>query len=161
MKTFKEYLRDLAQKESTAAKRNKISSLLGLMPPIAEPNINAGATADPRFVDYYNKYVKGKIKKQPQVAEAINRGIDKWLDAVDKLKKDLDNVGDEEGEPDEKVPTDLEPEEGEPEDLGDEEGEPGEDGIEDSEDDDEPQPIHKPKFHKPIPDDEEIGRAHV
>ena len=72
---------------------------MGLSVPGTEPTFDSGSTANPRLLDYYKKHVrKGepdfyKKGKQPQVAEgSVNPGIDKWLDSVDKLKKELDSV---------------------------------------------------------------------
>lgn len=156
MKTFKEFL--MAQKESTAAKRAKNAAFLGLAVPGPEASFNAGATANPGMLDYFNKNVKGKIKKQPQVIEtAVNHGIDKWLDSVDKLKKDLNSVPqDDERIDDLEDKDDLEDDD---EDLEDDE-ERADDLEDDEEDDDEEDNIEddkiesKPKFRKRFNDEE-------
>ena len=166
MRTFKEFLQ--AQKESTAAKRAKNAGFLGLAVAGPEAGFNGGATANPGLLDYYKKCVKGngkckptlKVGKQPQVSEALNHGIDKWLDSVDKLKKDLDSVPQddervddlEDGGGEEERVDDLEDGE-EEDDLEDGDGEEEDlDDLEGDEDLGDEEPEHEPKFHKHVPD---------
>ena len=138
MKTFQEFL--MAQKESTAAKRAKNAAFMGLSVPGPEPTFDSGSTANPRLLDYYKKHVKKgdpdfyKKGKQPQVAEgSVNPGIDKWLDSIDKLKKELDGLPKDDEKDD--LTAGLSDNEDGPEDEDDEDDEDEDDGEKEAEDD--------------------------
>lgn len=136
LKTFKEFM---AQRESSAFTRTRKQALLGLGPDIPDASLHSRSTAPPGLVDYAEKRKKGKKKKKKKkveeavkVTRPVNRQIDSWLDSVDKLKKDMDELGpeDEMGSDDElgqDVEDDVDDLEDDVDDL--------EDDIDDAEDD--------------------------
>jgi hypothetical protein len=163
MKTFKEFL--LAQKESTAAKRAKNAGFLGLAVAGPEAGFNSGATANPGMLDYFNKNVKGKglvkTKKQPQIDEAV---IDKWLDFIDKLKKEIGSVPKDVPEDEPEInPSELdslsgeEPEEDE--DLDDADDENDEDEEEDEDEDEEEDEDDEEEDDDEEPEEDEDGNS--
>ena len=128
---FKEFL---DSQESSAFTRSRHMWLLGLGPDMAPQAIFSRSTADPREVEYKKKKKKKKKKskkKKKKIKEAleegktqppVNKEVDKWLEAVDKLKRDLDGFwDDEEDDEDKPKPEDLEfnPEEDEGEEEDD------------------------------------------
>jgi len=114
---FKEFL---DSQESSAFTRSRHMWLLGLGPDMAPQSIFSRSTADPREVEYgkkKKKKSKKKSTKKKKIKEAleegkaqppVNKEVDKWLEAVDKLKRELDGFWDDENEDDKPKPEDLE-----------------------------------------------------
>ena len=110
MKTFKEFL---ASRESSAFTRLRDNQAKGLAVGIPDAGFNGHSTFSgvagmekknlPKGMSFGKKKKKKKHnKKKKKLHEAehpLNKGIDSWLDSVDKLKKDIDSgsdLGDEE-----------------------------------------------------------------
>jgi hypothetical protein len=116
--SFKEFM---AQQESSPFTRARHQWLMGLGPDMPDAAIFSRSTADPREVEYHDKEVKGKKKKKrkrkrkkkgKKIKEAsdpaLHPEVDKWLQAVDQLKKDLGQVGEEEADEEEEGFKDFE-----------------------------------------------------
>jgi len=147
LKSFKEFL---AQRESSAFTRTRKQAMLGLGPDIPDASTHSRSTCDPTLLDYKEKRKKkkkGKKKKKKMFDESsdeslneaktprpVNKQIDKWLDAVDGLKKDVDELDDAPDEDEDEIGHHIPRDADELEDLEDEIG--GlEDDVEDLEDD--------------------------
>ena len=130
---FKEFLNS---QESSAFTRSRHQWLLGLGPDMAPQSIFSRSTADPREIEHGKKKKKKKKKKcrcwkkkkkikealeESKIQPPVNKEVDKWLEAVDKLKRDLDGFWDDEDEEGKPKPEDLEfdPEEDEGEEEDD------------------------------------------
>jgi hypothetical protein len=141
-KTFQEFVK---QHESSPWTRSRHAALMGLGPDIPEAGLNSRSTADPRVVEYSKKRKKKKKKKkklqEADEARPLNKDVDRWLNSVDGLKRDLDQMPpdeDEEDEDDDGDGDDLEQVPESPDDEGDEGDEEEEDEISDIPTDEEP-----------------------
>jgi hypothetical protein len=124
--SFKEFMK---QQESSPFTRSRPQWLMGLGPDMPDAAIFSRSTADPREVEYHDKEVKKKKKKkkkrkkkrkgkklsEAEAAPPMHPEVDKWLRAVDQLKKDfgildVDEDEDEKEEEDEEE-TDSDPRE--------------------------------------------------
>jgi len=98
MKSFKDWL---AKKESSAFTRSRRQYALGLGPDMPDASLNSRSTCPPGYLELIKgrkkkKKKKKKKRKRSKVHEAKedikpDYSIDKWLQAVDRLKKDLDD----------------------------------------------------------------------
>jgi len=143
MESFKNWL---AKKESSAFTRARRQYALGLGPDMPDAMLNSRSTCPPGYIDLIKdrkkkkkKKKRKKRKKRSKVHESKEMkpdySIDKWLQAVGRLKDDLEDdklkkkpedddleLGDEEFEDDEELEDDeLEDDEEEDEELEDDE----------------------------------------
>ncbi len=86
---FKQWLRT---QESSAFTRRRSAAARGLMPPIPDASLHSRSTCSPGELDL----IKGKKKKKKRKNESKDANpdthIDKWLQSVDSLKRDLDDL---------------------------------------------------------------------
>lgn len=139
-KTLEEFIKQL---ESSPWTRTRQNALLGIGPDIPEAGLNSRSTADPRLVDYSKKRKKKK-KKKKKISEAkevsTNKAIDKWLNSVDGLKRDLDQIPDE---TDDEIPDSDLPDDSDTDDLDDDLDDKD---LDDSEDEGEDEEMDAPEI---------------
>jgi hypothetical protein len=133
----------LAKRESSAFTRTRRRYALGIGPAIPDAALHSRSTAHPGEIELIKAHKKKKKKKRKkkQFDEAKAKpkpdfSIDKWLDLVDSLKKDIE-IAEEEKEKEKRKPhPDVEEPDDELEAEGEDEEEVEEKDMEDEADED-------------------------